>query len=88
LIWSDSGRSLSFSTGGTVTGTPERMRILFNGNVGINTVGPSEKLEVGGNIRVTGIPNFASAAAALAGGLLTGVFYTITVGGVKQLHVR
>jgi hypothetical protein len=88
LIWSDSGRSLSFSTGGTAAGTPERMRILFNGNVGINTVGPSEKLEVGGNIRVTGIPNFASAAAALAGGLLTGVFYTITVGGVKQLHVR
>jgi hypothetical protein len=88
LIWSDSGRSLSFSTGGTITGTPERMRILFNGNVGINTVGPSEKLEVGGNIRVTGIPNFANAAAALASGLLSGVFYTITVGGVKQLFIK
>jgi hypothetical protein len=88
LIWSDSGRSLSFSTGGTVTGTPERMRILFNGNVGINTVGPSEKLEVGGNIRVTGVPNFATTALALASGLLNGAMYTVTVGGAKQLFIR
>jgi cell division septation protein DedD len=48
LIWSDSGRSLNFSTGGTVAGTPERMRILNNGNVGINTTAPTAILSVNG----------------------------------------
>jgi hypothetical protein len=88
LIWSDSGRALNFSTGGTVAGTPERMRILFNGNVGINAPGATEKLEVGGNIRVTGVPNFASTAAATASALLPGVMYTVTIGGAKQLYLK
>jgi hypothetical protein len=88
LIWSDSGRTLNFSTGGTVAGTPERMRILNTGNIGINTTAPTEKLEVGGNIRVTGVPNFASTAAAIASALLPGVMYTVTIGGAKQLYVR
>jgi hypothetical protein len=64
------------------------MRILFNGNVGINTTGPTEKLEVGGNIRVTGVPDFATTALALASGLLPGTMYTVTVAGAKQLYVR
>jgi hypothetical protein len=88
LIWSDSGRSLNFSTGGTVAGTPERMRILFNGNVGINAPNATEKLEVGGNIRATGVPNFATTTLALASALLPGTMYTVTVAGAKQLFIR
>ena len=35
------------------TGSSERMRIIANGNVGIGTTSPSEKLEVVGNIKIT-----------------------------------
>ena len=36
------------------TNGAERMRIIDNGNVGIGTTNPSEKLEVAGNARITG----------------------------------
>jgi hypothetical protein len=89
LIWSDSGRGLSFCTGGTVAGTPERVRILPNGNVGINATGATQKLEVGGNIRVTGVPNYVTTAAAIADTtLLAGTMYTVTVSGAKQLYIK
>ena len=39
---------------GTGAGAPERMRIDSSGNVGIGTTGPGEKLDVQGNIRLTG----------------------------------
>jgi hypothetical protein len=35
-------------------GVAEKMRILANGNVGIGTASPSEKLEVNGNVNVNG----------------------------------
>jgi len=44
---------LRFYSGGYATGN-ERMRILSGGNVGIGTPGPSEKLDVKGDIRFTG----------------------------------
>jgi len=43
--------NIRFSTGTTPT---ERMRITNNGNVGIGTTGPGEKLEVAGNIKASG----------------------------------
>ena len=43
---------LKFETGGS-----ERLRILNNGNIGIGTISPSEKLEVVGNISASGTIN-------------------------------
>ena len=44
---------IRFFTGQT-TGWSERMRIINNGNVGINTSSPDEKLHVSGSIKVQG----------------------------------
>jgi hypothetical protein len=88
LIWSDSGRSLNFSTGGTATGTPERMRITDTGNVVINGAFGTEKLHVNGNIRVTAIPNFATTALAMVSPLVAGCMYTVIVNGAKQLFIK
>ena len=38
----------------TASSTNERMRIDLNGNVGIGTTGPSQKLDVAGNMNITG----------------------------------
>jgi hypothetical protein len=46
---------IRFTTGGDATdgtGASEKMRILGNGNVGINTTAPGEKLHVNGNFRL------------------------------------
>ena len=55
------GDNIQFRTGSTtsVSGT-ERMRILSNGNVGINETAPTDKLHVAGNIKCSG--NIVSAA--------------------------
>ena len=47
--------------------TAERMRIAADGNVGIGTGGPTEKLEVNGNIKVTGTGNI-TAVGTIEGG--------------------
>jgi hypothetical protein len=41
-------------TGGTIT---ERMRVASNGNVGIGTAAPTAKLDVAGNLKVSGAGN-------------------------------
>ncbi len=52
-----SGKNLLFFTGGTATN--ERMRIDGTGNVGINNIGPTEKLDITGNLKFSGalMPN-------------------------------
>ena len=71
------------------TGTIEAFTIAPNSSVGVNVPNPVQKLEVGGNIRATGILDFASTAAAIATAtLLPGTFYTVTVASVKQLYVK
>ena len=56
-------RNLTFFTSGTTAATPqtyfERMRIDPTGNVGINNVAPTEKLDITGNLRFSGalMPN-------------------------------
>jgi hypothetical protein len=50
------GEIWNFESAGIIFGTNnlEKMRILANGNVGINDTSPSEKLEVVGNIKTSG----------------------------------
>jgi hypothetical protein len=53
-IYSRSGSVLVFTTGGSASGLPEKMRITETGNVGIGTVSPSSTLDVSGTIRAIG----------------------------------
>ena len=64
MIYSADNFDISYtSTGSVLSGTPTMaMRFKTNGNVGINSVDPSEKLEVNGNIKST---NWASAGNRL-----------------------
>ena len=48
------GEVLVFMTGGTTQSTNERMRIDGSGNVGVGTNAPLQKLDVNGNMRLTG----------------------------------
>ncbi len=70
----------------TLQGTPavptEVMRVTQAGNVGIGTTTPSQKLEVGGNLKISGGGNalvfpdgsvMGSAATGVGGGTITGV---------------
>lgn len=49
-----SSTNMVFSTGSTLGGAAERMRITSAGNVGIGTTSPSERLSVVGNISLSG----------------------------------
>jgi hypothetical protein len=55
FIWNFADTHIEFGTNGT-----DRMRILNNGNVGIGTTTPTEKLEVAGNIKMSGDLNMNS----------------------------
>jgi hypothetical protein len=47
-------KSLVFLTGGTSQATNERMRIDGTGNVGIANIAPTQKLDITGNLRLSG----------------------------------
>src|SRR5580658_8236002 len=47
-------KALVFMTGGTTQSTNERMRIDGSGNLGLGTNAPVQKLDVNGNMRLTG----------------------------------
>jgi hypothetical protein len=49
------GTRLEFYTGNSSAAVSERMRIIADGNVGINESSPSQKLHVGGNAIITGL---------------------------------
>ncbi|MEJ7588613.1 MAG: hypothetical protein WKI04_13715 [Ferruginibacter sp.] len=55
----NTAKSLIFMTGGTSQVSNERMRIDGTGNVGIGTINPTQKLDIAGNLRVSGafMPN-------------------------------
>ena len=47
-------KSLIFMTGGTVQASNERMRIDGSGNVGIGNILPAQKLDITGNLKLSG----------------------------------
>ena len=66
---------------------------LTRGNVGIGTDTPTEKLDIDGNLKVSGeitasgIPSYADDAAAGVGGLSTGEVYQTDGTGASPLNV-
>jgi hypothetical protein len=62
---SESGDLAFFTKSSANTNVTEKMRILDNGNVGVNTINPSEKLDISGNLKFSGaiMPNNSSGTA-------------------------
>src|SRR6056300_1289307 len=75
---SASHQTIAFKTKNT-----ERMRIISNGNVGISNTAPSEKLTIGGNLRVNG--SNASIAGTSTNYLKS---YTDTTGTQTKIESR
>jgi hypothetical protein len=59
MFYDGSNKQLGFATGAT-----QRMTIDSSGNVGIGTTTPSEKLEVYGNIKLSGTNNYINIAGS------------------------
>jgi hypothetical protein len=72
------------TTGGTTpTGLNERMRVDYLGNVGIGVTSPAEKLDVVGNIKVSGHINIADTNTKISEGSGNGVRITSNSGFVE-----
>ncbi len=61
------------TTGNNETFRSERMRITENGDIGIGTIAPTERLDIDGNLRIRNISNgaFANDLAVTSDGTLT-----------------
>ena len=55
--------------------------LIVEGNVGVGTIAPTSKLQV------VGLPVYANNAAALAGGLTAGAFYTTGAGDPRPVYI-
>jgi hypothetical protein len=60
-----------------------RITVLSNGDVGINTTTPARKLHVNGIVRLQGLSTYANNAAAIAGGLVADDVYKTSTGELR-----
>ena len=72
-IFQPAASNIALSTGGT-----ERMRVLANGNVGIGTMSPSEKMHVQGNILSSGSTSAGTQFLGLATDTVTAPSFSWT----------
>jgi len=69
FIRTEGAHPIDFATNGIATGGATVMRINANGNVGIGTISPNEKLTVSGNLSVSGL--IYGTAQTIADGIVT-----------------
>jgi hypothetical protein len=69
IVMSVTGKGLSFRTNGFDN---ERMKILSGGNVGINVFSPAYKLDVGGDVNITGTYRVNGTPIGTGGGGVSG----------------
>lgn len=67
------------TVGGAVTASP-KLRITYDGKMGLGTLTPTSALQV------VGLPTYADNAAATAGGLTAGAFYRTATGVLMVVY--
>ena len=74
------GSYLTFSTSDGTTNDIERVRILSSGNVGIGTIGPTERLEVNGTVKATLFSGSGASLTSVPAGQLSGTIPSAVLG--------